>query len=167
MPTLPGPNGPISFTRDALGYPSLRVKDQFEGAFALGYLHALDRQGQVELMVLAGRGELLSVLGDVPVARIVDRVARLLNWAGDLEAQCSRLDPETQAYLGAYSDGFNRGTTAQMVSVAWHEIGLPHDASPKLRDLWAHKDLPVTVPRSATFSASVQPHDVVMLRVAP
>lgn len=113
MPTLPGPHGPISFTRDALGYPSLRVKDSLDGAFALGYLHAIDRQAQVELMVLAGRGELMSVLGDVPVARIVDRVARLLNWAGDLEAQCARLDPATQDYLCAYSDGFNSGAAAR------------------------------------------------------
>jgi alpha-galactosidase len=81
---------------------------------------------------------------------------------GDLEVWSRRLTGGAYAVIL-----FNRGTTAQMVSVAWHEIGLPHDASPKLRDLWAHKDLPVTVPRSATFSASVQPHDVVMLRVAP
>lgn len=113
MPALPGPNGPITYTRDELGYPSLRARDPLEGAFALGYVHALDRSMQVQLMVLAGRGELMSVFGDRPATRTIDRVARLLNWTGDLDLSVSRLDSETRAYLETYSQGFNAGARAR------------------------------------------------------
>lgn len=125
MPSLPGPNGSITFTRDDLGYPSLRVADALEGAFALGYLHALDRLAQVQLMVLAGRGELMSVLGDTTATRTIDRVARLLNWSGDLELACSRLDPETRTYLEAYSRGFNAGAQARGRPLLSRLLNLP------------------------------------------
>ncbi len=59
---------------------------------------------------------------------------------------------------------FNRGTAPATMAVSWTEIGLPYDAQPQVRDLWAHKDLGRT---KAPFVATVPPHDVVMIRVTP
>jgi alpha-galactosidase len=59
---------------------------------------------------------------------------------------------------------FNRGRTAQTIAVSWQELGLPWDAEPLLRDLWAKKDLGRV---KGTYSAEVPAHDIVMLRLTP
>ncbi len=59
---------------------------------------------------------------------------------------------------------FNRGQAAQQMAVSWQEIGLPYDAEPMVRDLWAKKDLGRI---KGTFSATVPAHEVVMIKVTP
>ncbi len=80
MPSISGPERAIAFTRDAWGYPSVKARDLREGTYALGYLHARDRLVQITLTGLAARGELMSVLGDVPIARLIDHSSRALGW---------------------------------------------------------------------------------------
>jgi alpha-galactosidase len=59
---------------------------------------------------------------------------------------------------------FNRGMSEQTIAVSWYEIGLPFEAAPSVRDLWAGKDLGKV---KGTFVAKVAPHDVLVLRVTP
>ncbi len=59
---------------------------------------------------------------------------------------------------------FNRGRNTQPVAVSWQEIGLPYDAEPLVRDLWAKKDLG---PVKDTFSAAVPSHEIAMIKVTP
>ncbi len=59
---------------------------------------------------------------------------------------------------------FNRGQAPQQIAVSWQEIGLPYDAEPMVRDLWAKKDLGRV---KGTFSATVPSHEVVMIKVTP
>ncbi|HEX3853139.1 MAG TPA: penicillin acylase family protein [Polyangiaceae bacterium] len=109
MPELPGADGPIAFTRDAWGYPAVRARDLREGTYALGYLHARDRLVQITLTGLAARGELMSVLGEVPVARLIDHSSRALGLGRDLTEQVARCAPESRDLLDAYANGFNAG----------------------------------------------------------
>ncbi len=113
MTTLPGPHGPIAYERDALGYPAISAANFVEGTYALGYLHARDRLVQVTITALAARGELLSALGDVPFARLVDRSSRALALARGLSEQVSRCDAPTRELLAAYAAGFNAGAKAR------------------------------------------------------
>jgi penicillin amidase len=106
---LPGPNGAVSFTRDAWGYPAVRARDLQEGTYALGYLHARDRLVQITFTGLAARGELMSVLGDVPIARLIDHSSRALGLGRDVQEQVARCTPESRALLDAYAAGFNAG----------------------------------------------------------
>ncbi len=55
---------------------------------------------------------------------------------------------------------FNRGGATAKIAVKWAEVGIA-STNPKVRDLWAHKD--VAAPDG--FSAEVPSHGVVMLRV--
>jgi alpha-galactosidase len=55
---------------------------------------------------------------------------------------------------------FNRGTAEAPMTVKWTDVG--GGAKPRVRDLWAHKDVAVSGPE---FSATVPAHGVVMLRV--
>ena len=109
MAELPGAHGPIAFTRDAWGYPAVQARDLREGSYALGYLHARDRLVQITLTGLAARGELMSVLGDVPVARLIDHSSRALGLGRDLSEQVARCAPESRDLLDAYAQGFNAG----------------------------------------------------------
>ncbi len=59
---------------------------------------------------------------------------------------------------------FNRSKEPRRMAVAWVELGLPVDAMPLVRDLWSHQDLGRV---KTAFSASVPPHDVIMIRVTP
>jgi alpha-galactosidase len=78
---------------------------------------------------------------------------------GNLEVWARRLQGNAQVVIL-----FNRGRTAQTIAVSWQELGLPWDAEPLLRDLWAKKDLGRV---KGTYSAEVPPHDIVMLRLTP
>src|SRR5512140_1039843 len=127
MPTIPGPRGPISFERDALGYPRIRARDIDDGAFARGYFHALDRCVQVQLTLVAARGQLLSVLGDQPLARRVDRAVRAFDFTRDLAAQEAKLTPRTRAFLQAYCDGVNAGTEARGWPIVLRVLGVKRE----------------------------------------
>ncbi|HEX2671026.1 MAG TPA: penicillin acylase family protein [Polyangiaceae bacterium] len=123
--TIPGPERAIAFTRDDWGYPSVKARDLREGTFALGYLHARDRLVQVTLTGLAARGELMSVLGDVPIARLIDYGSRALGLGRDVKQQVAQCTPESQALLRAYADGFNAGARARGYPLLLRLLGVP------------------------------------------
>jgi alpha-galactosidase len=55
---------------------------------------------------------------------------------------------------------FNRGAETAKITVKWSEVGVTKK-NPKVRDLWAHKD----VAGAADFTAEVPSHGVVMVKV--
>jgi alpha-galactosidase len=64
---------------------------------------------------------------------------------------------------GAYAIGlFNRGASATDISVKWSDLKI--NGKPKVRDLWAHKDLGKV---ADGYSAQVPSHGVAMIRVEP
>jgi penicillin amidase len=113
MAEIPHPGGSIAYERDALGYPAIRAQSLAQGTYALGYMHARDRLVQITLTGLAARGELMSVLGDVPLARLVDNSTRALGLGRDLSDQVARCNEQSRALLHAYAEGFNAGAKAR------------------------------------------------------
>jgi len=79
-------------------------------------------------------------------------------------------DGDREAWMKPLSGGrraillFNRGTRPASISVGWDALGYPAKLKADVRDLWSHK--PVSS-ASGQIGATVQPHDVVMLVVAP
>ncbi len=59
---------------------------------------------------------------------------------------------------------FNRTNAEAPIAVSWQELGFRYDAELMVRDLWAHKDVGRV---KGTFTATVAPHDVAMIRVTP
>ena len=59
---------------------------------------------------------------------------------------------------------FNRGDQPATIRASAEQLGYPPAMRAKLRDLWAHKDLPRW---TGSFEANVEPHAVVMLKVQP
>ena len=58
----------------------------------------------------------------------------------------------------------NRGPEAHAMTVSWRQLGLPAEATPTVRDLWARRD---HVAVQSSFTATVPSHDVVLIRVTP
>jgi penicillin amidase len=127
MADIAGPRGPIAYTRDAWGYPSIRARDRADGAFAHGWLIAADRMAQVYLTLTFGRGRLMELVGDAPLHRLVDRSARLFDLTRDLRDACGALEPESRRVLQAYCDGFNAGAKAHGRPLVMRLLGLRAD----------------------------------------
>ena len=113
MATLRGPDGPIHYERDGLGYPKIDARDLAEGAWACGWFHATDRLIQVQIALAIARGEGLTLMGENPVARHVDRMTRLHRFTDDLDAQVEKLSPEVRAVIDPYCAGFTAGVRAR------------------------------------------------------
>lgn len=79
-------------------------------------------------------------------------------------------DGNGEVWVRTLADGkraallFNRGETPVKVTVNWAQLDYPAGHSLRLRDLWAHRDLGAM---KGSFSAQVQPHDVVMVTLTP
>ena len=76
-----------------------------------------------------------------------------------------RRDGEMEVWKKPLASGvavalFNRSKDAAKITVKWSEVGITKN-NPKIRDLWAHKD----VKSPAAFTAEVPSHGVVMLKV--
>jgi alpha-galactosidase len=56
----------------------------------------------------------------------------------------------------------NRGTAPAEIRIDWEQLGYPAKLRAKVRDLWAHSNLP---PAAGSVAARVDPHAVVMLRI--
>lgn len=78
---------------------------------------------------------------------------------GDLEIWSKEMQDGSRAIAL-----LNRGSSTETIALSWEQVGYPSHLSASVRDLWAHKDLGKF---TGTFSAPVQSHEVVMLRVAP
>jgi len=80
-----------------------------------------------------------------------------------------RDDGDQEVWARPLKDGgeaialLNRGKAPAQIAVNWSEAG-PKAGASKMRDLWTHKEQPV---QPDGFSATVPPHDVVMIRIYP
>jgi alpha-galactosidase len=81
-----------------------------------------------------------------------------------------RDDGDQEVWSRPLADGgravilFNRGAVSAAIAVDWTELGYPRGMKAEVRDLWAHKSLGR---KSGSFSATVAPHGVVMVRLLP
>jgi alpha-galactosidase len=75
-----------------------------------------------------------------------------------------------QVWVKPLADGsravilFNRGSEEGPIAVAWEDIGLYPKSKARVRDLWRKADIGAFTGR---FEAKVEPHGVVMVRIAP
>jgi alpha-galactosidase len=87
-----------------------------------------------------------------------------------LGVQGSRIrdDGDHEVWAKQLKDGsravvlFNRGAQKAEIKVSWAELGFKNDKTAKVRDLWLHRDLGKF---TSAFSAEVDPHGVVVLKV--
>ena len=78
---------------------------------------------------------------------------------GDAEIWSKQLQDGSRAVIL-----LNRGSASREITANWEQIGYPAHLTASLRDLWTHKDLGKF---NGKFSAKVDSHGVVMVRIAP
>ena len=87
------------------------------------------------------------------------RQGRRVKKDGDLEVWARQMQDGSRSVVL-----LNRDSSEKEIAVSWEDIGYPAHLSASVRDLWRAKDLGQFKGR---FSASVNSHSVVMIRIAP
>jgi penicillin G amidase len=95
----------LQVRRDDYGVAYVDAQDEFDTWFGLGFCHAQDRAGQLELTWRLTRGLLSQVLG--PDGLPIDRAVRLIGVHRAAEAQLPTLDADVRDQLAAYVAGVN------------------------------------------------------------
>ncbi|MFO0746183.1 MAG: penicillin acylase family protein [Myxococcota bacterium] len=102
-----GAHGRIIIQRDGWGIPSIDAVDSWDAWFGLGFCHAQDRGGQLELIARIVRGTLAEVVGEDALG--IDRLVRRLGIKAAGAAQLAVADPDIRAQQDAYAAGINAG----------------------------------------------------------
>ncbi|MFL6290238.1 MAG: penicillin acylase family protein [Thermoanaerobaculia bacterium] len=103
--TVQGLSKPVTVLRDPWGIPHIYAETQDDLFFAQGFVAAQDRLFQMEVWRRAGEGRLAEILGPAAVER--DRVARLLRYRGDMEAEYASYAPDARQIIEAFVRGVN------------------------------------------------------------
>lgn len=95
----------VEVRRDRWGVPHIYAKSQHDLFVAQGYVVAQDRLFQMEMWRRQGDGRLAEVLGPSAVGR--DRIARLLKYRGDMNAEYASYSADAREIVAAFTQGVN------------------------------------------------------------
>ncbi len=96
---------PVEVLRDRWGVAHIYAQTVRDLFFAQGYVAAQDRLYQIEIWRRTGAGELAEVFGPDYVSR--DRIARLVRYRGDMEAEWASYSPQSREIAESFTDGIN------------------------------------------------------------
>ena len=102
---LAGLEQPVEILRDKWGVAHIYAETSADLFFAQGFVAAQDRLYQIEIWRRTGTGELAEVFGPEYVER--DRMARLVRYRGDMQAEWESYSPDTEAIATAFVQGVN------------------------------------------------------------
>jgi penicillin amidase len=102
---IPGLRQPVEVLRDRWGVPHIYAQNQDDLFFAQGFVAAQDRLFQMDMWRRIAVGETAEVLGRESLVR--DRMARLLKYRGDMDAEWTSYSADTQRIVTAFTRGIN------------------------------------------------------------
>lgn len=97
----------VIIRRDRCGIPMIEAASEPDALFALGFCHAQDRAGQLEVLLRLGRGTLSEIAG--PKTLGADRICRRVGFRFAANQQWAILDESKRRILSAYTNGINAG----------------------------------------------------------
>jgi penicillin amidase len=95
----------VQISRDSFGVAYVDAQDEADAWFGLGFCHAQDRAGQLEITWRLARGLLSEVLGRAGLP--IDRALRLIGVHRAAAEQVATLDADVRDQLAAYTAGVN------------------------------------------------------------
>ncbi|HEX6545814.1 MAG TPA: penicillin acylase family protein [Bryobacteraceae bacterium] len=145
---------PVEILRDRWGVPHIYAQNENDLFFAQGYITAKDRLFQIDLWRRIGTGRLAEVLGPSAVPR--DRIARLVRFRGDWNAEWAGDSPRAQAIATAFTQGINayirslRGTRPPEFALAGYDPAFwaPEDVTARIAGLLMTSNLVTEVARA-------------------
>ncbi|MBI4906452.1 MAG: penicillin acylase family protein [Acidobacteria bacterium] len=102
---LAGLSQPVEILRDKWGVPHIYARSSGDLFFAQGYMAARDRLFQIDLWRRQNNGMLAEVQGPSAVTR--DRIARLVRYRGNMDAEWKSYSPDTKEIVTAFVNGIN------------------------------------------------------------
>jgi penicillin G amidase len=102
---VPGLDHQVRVLRDGQGIPQVYASTSHDLFYAQGYVQAQDRFFEMDVRRHTTAGRLSELFGKKTLQ--VDETIRTMGWRRVAEQELSRLSPQTQAYLQAFSDGVN------------------------------------------------------------
>ncbi|HEV7805676.1 MAG TPA: penicillin acylase family protein [Solirubrobacteraceae bacterium] len=106
--TFAGADGKIEISRDGEGVAHVRAASTADALHGLGWCHGFDRQMQMVLGRLVGRGRAAAALDGSDELFALDSLFRRLDLGRGAHEQVARLAPRDRELLRAYCDGVNR-----------------------------------------------------------
>jgi penicillin amidase len=151
---VPGLKQRVEIIRDRWGVPHIYALNQDDLFFAQGWITAKDRLFQIDLWRRQGTGKLAEVLGPQAIAR--DRIARLVRFRGDWNAEWTSYAPDARAIVQAFTNGINayiRGLGGRKpieFRLAGYDPGLwiPEDVTARVAGLLMTRNLVSEINRS-------------------
>jgi penicillin G amidase len=107
---------PVDIRHSPEGFPRASAVSWEDAWYGLGWLHGVDRGGQVCLARIVAQGRVCELLRDDAEALAVDLYFRRLGLAGDARLHIGRLPPESAVLLRSYCQGL---TDALQVHPPW------------------------------------------------
>ena len=102
---LAGLKEPVEVLRDRWGIPHIYAKNPDDLFFAQGFVQAQDRLWQMEIWRRTAEGRLAEIVGAAAVER--DRIARLVRFRGEMEAEWASYSPDAKQIVEAFVRGVN------------------------------------------------------------
>ena len=99
----------VRVIRDRTGIPHIYAKNVDDLFLAQGFVQAQDRLFQIDLWRRSAQGRLAEILGPEFVER--DRLARLLHYRGDIEAEWASYAPDAKPIVEQFVKGINAWVT--------------------------------------------------------
>ncbi len=109
--TVYGLNASVTVTRDARGVPHIHASSMDDLVFAQGYITALDRLWQMDLLRRHAAGQLAAILGRSLLEH--DRLQRTLQIRAAADRALTALPPDQKHWLDVYARGVNISIAAQ------------------------------------------------------
>jgi penicillin amidase len=103
--SVPGLKESVEVLRDRHGVPHIYARNQDDLFFAQGFITAQDRLFQMDWWRRVAVGETAAVVGPRRVE--ADRLARLVRYRGDMDAEWASYGPETRGIAEAFTRGIN------------------------------------------------------------
>src|SRR6185312_12935344 len=152
--SVEGLRRPVEILRDRWGVPHIYAQNETDLFFAQGYITASDRLFQIDLWRRIGMGRLAEVLGPSAIPR--DRIARLVRFRGDWNAEWAGYSPHAKRIATAFTTGINayirsrRGKRPPEFALAGYDPALwePEDVTARIAGLLMTGNLVTEVARA-------------------
>jgi penicillin amidase len=106
---VPGLKDSVRVLRDRNGIPHIYAKNADDLFLAQGFVQAQDRLFQMDLWRRSTQGHLAEILGPDFIER--DRLARLMHYRGDMNAEWTSYAPDTKQIVEQFVKGINAWVT--------------------------------------------------------
>jgi penicillin amidase len=105
--SAPGLGGEVTILRDAKGIPHIRANSEADLSYSVGFVHAQDRQWQMDMVRRMAYGRMAEILG--PDFAEFDAFMQGLQLQERAKASLKNMAPDTRFQLAAYAQGVNAG----------------------------------------------------------